>query len=190
MGRKKTYLREEKLMRAMHAFWEKGYFATSLADLVAVTGLNKNTLYSEFGSKEEIFLAALGLYTDLGVQQARSWLETEPRGIDNIRAYFRAMKYEDPCRGCLMTMTINHKNLVSPKSMEIVRRALERIERLIFDNLLAAHLAGDMQSREECERLSTFFLFSIQGITTMGKYEGDQRRLDTVVEVILSVLDR
>ena len=172
MGRRKTYLREEKLMHAMNAFWEKGYYATSLADLVSATGLNKNTLYTEFGSKEELFLAALRLYTDLGVHQAQSFLGKKPYGIENIRDYFRSMTYEKDCRGCLMTMTINHKNLVTPKSMAIVRRAMERIERMLFDNLLAAQVAGYIQNREECERLATFFFVFDSG----HYYNGQIRR--------------
>lgn len=173
----------------MNTFWEKGYHATSLTDLVTTTGLNKNTLYTEFGSKSGLFHHALELYTSMGVQQAVTYLENKPMGLENIRRYFRSMSYEPECRGCLMTMTINQKNLVPPKSIDIVRRALTRIEQLLYDNLFAGYKAGKFRELEDCQRLATFLIFSIQGITTMGKLAGNQRKLDQVVETILTVLD-
>ena len=190
MGRKKTYQRDDVVLLAMNAFWDKGYHATSLADLVSVTGLNKNTLYTEFGSKHNLFHEALQVYTEFGLQDARTHLEREPKGLENIRDYFRTMSYEPNCRGCLMTMTINQKNLVTPQSMTLVRETLSHIEHMLFDNLQAGFQAGELERQEECQRLATFFIFSIQGITTMGKYEGNQSKLDVVIQTILSVLDR
>lgn len=189
MGRKKQYQRDDIIMIAMNTFWNKGYHGTSLADLIDATGLNKKTIYAEFGSKDELFHTALQLYTDMGAQQAQMFLEQTPRGLDNIRNYFLAMTYEPNCRGCLMTMTINQKNLVTETSMELVRNTLELIEGMLFANLEAAYQLGELDSLEDCERISTFLLFSIQGITTMGKYEGDQHKLDKVVKTILSVLE-
>ena len=189
MGRKKQYQRDDVLMVAMNTFWNKGYHATSLADLIEATGLNKKTLYAEFGSKHELFHLALQQYTEFGAQEALTYLNQQPLGLDNIKNYFRSMTYEPDCRGCLMTITINQKNLVTPESMDLIRQTLELIENLFLDNLSAAFQAGDIKNEEDCQRLATFLLFSIQGITTMGKYEGDQTKLDRVVSTIISILD-
>ena len=189
MGRTKTYQRDDVLMVAMNTFWQKGYHGTSLADLTAATQLNKKTLYAEFGSKQALFHDALQLYTNMGAQQAASYLERTPFGLDNIKDYFGAMVYEPNCRGCLMTMTINQKELVPLTSLALVRDTLELIERLLLKNLDAAHKAGIIQKQEACQRIATFLIFTIQGITTMGKLEGDQQKLDAVVATIFSVLN-
>ena len=189
MGRQKSYQRDHVLLHAMNAFWDKGYHATTLADLCAATELNRNTLYTEFGSKSALFHDALQLYTDYGVQQACFYLKRKPGGLDNIRDYFRSMSYAPECRGCLMTMTINQRNLVSARSMRIVHDALSTIEQLLLENITAEFKGKHGRSQEDCRRLATFLIFSIQGITTMGKFEGDQSKLDDVVTTILSVLD-
>lgn len=189
MGRKKEYKRDDVLMIAMNTFWDKGYHGTSLADLIKSTGLNKKSLYAEFGSKHELFHLALQLYTDLGAQQAGLFLDQEPKGLDNIKNYFGAMTYEPECRGCLMTITINQKNLVTPSSIDIIRKTLNFIEYLLLNNLQAAQQIGQIQNDADCHQLATFLLFSIQGITTMGKYEGDSNKLNLVIKTILSVLD-
>ena len=189
MGRTKTYQRDTVLEIAMNTFWNKGYHGTSLADLTDATGLNKKTLYAEFGSKHELFHEALQLYTDMGTHQAIAYLDQTPLGVENIRRYFRDMHYEPECRGCLMTITINQKNLVTPTSMQIIRHTFDVIEGLFLKNLQAAQAAGEIKPDTDCQRIATFLLFSIQGITTMGKYEGDQNKLDQVVTTILSVLN-
>ena len=189
MGRKKTYQRDDVLLIAMNTFWDKGYHGTSLADLIETTRLNKKTLYAEFGSKHELFHEALQLYTSMGAQQAVTYLDRQPWGLSNIKDYFRSMTYAPNCRGCLMTMTINQKNLVTPASVELVRGTLELIENLFLKNLNAAYEAGAIQSQEACQRIATFLIFSIQGITTMGKLEGEQKKLDNVIETIIFVLD-
>lgn len=175
-------------MVAMNTFWQKGYHGTSLADLIAATQLNKKTLYAEFGSKEALFHDALQLYTSIGAQQAAGYLERHPLGLDNIKEYFGAMTYEPNCRGCLMTMTINQKDLVTPINLQLVRDTLNLIEDLLLKNLGAAYEAGTIQNQADCQRIATFLIFSIQGITTMGKLEGSQKKLDAVVATIFSVL--
>lgn len=47
-------------------FWRKGYAETSVADIVEETGLNRYALYTGFGSKQEIYLAALEAYFQAG----------------------------------------------------------------------------------------------------------------------------
>lgn len=62
MGRPKSYRRDEAVARALPAFWKTGYGGTSLKALEAATGLNKFSLYDEFGSKRGVYLACLDLY--------------------------------------------------------------------------------------------------------------------------------
>ena len=49
----------ETLTRAMHAFWTRGYEATSMQDLVAATGVNRASLYATYGDKRALFTAAV-----------------------------------------------------------------------------------------------------------------------------------
>ena len=51
----KTFDIDEAIDRATEVFWAKGYEATSLADLIKATGVNKGSFYNAFGSKKKLF---------------------------------------------------------------------------------------------------------------------------------------
>ncbi len=55
----KSYNEETAVENAMQVFWEKGFEPTSIADLLAGTGLNKGSLYNAFGGKQQLFVKAL-----------------------------------------------------------------------------------------------------------------------------------
>ena len=63
-GRPKVFDRDAALDKAMKLFWQHGYEATSLADLVEATGAKAPTLYAEFTNKEGLFRAVLDRYID------------------------------------------------------------------------------------------------------------------------------
>jgi AcrR family transcriptional regulator len=80
------------MLEAMaHAVAEKGYAATTVADVVGGAGVSRKTFYEHFRDKEECFLAAW----DAGVQVLvdaveRSALEAEGEWRRHIRAGVRA----------------------------------------------------------------------------------------------------
>jgi len=62
MNRPKQYDRDEVLEKATDLFWEKGFEATSMNEMVARANLNKHSLYSEFGDKEKLFIECIDHY--------------------------------------------------------------------------------------------------------------------------------
>ena len=62
MARPREFDIDHVLNAAMHAFWQRGYEATSLADLMEATGLQKGSLYKAFGDKHSLFMQALNRY--------------------------------------------------------------------------------------------------------------------------------
>lgn len=49
MARDKDFIPEEKIAKALDVFWEKGYNATSMQDLVEAMQINRSSLYNSFG---------------------------------------------------------------------------------------------------------------------------------------------
>ena len=62
MGRPREFNENEALESAMQVFWAKGYDGASLGELTSAMGLSKSSLYDTFGSKHELFIAAVERY--------------------------------------------------------------------------------------------------------------------------------
>lgn len=61
-GRPQKLDRTKAIHCAMHLFWENGYDAVGISDLVHAIGVTPPSLYSAFGSKHGIFEAAVNQY--------------------------------------------------------------------------------------------------------------------------------
>ena len=66
-GRPKVFDRDAALDKAMKLFWQHGYEATSLADLVEATGAKAPTLYAEFTNKDPAGLYSAPYSTTISI---------------------------------------------------------------------------------------------------------------------------
>jgi len=111
MGRPKGYDRDTVLVAARDLFWERGYEATSISEIEERTGLNRSSLYQEFGSKRDLFDAALECYADQVVATLLAGLREPDASLDNVVALFRrlARLFRSPAsvstNGCLLVNT-------------------------------------------------------------------------------------
>ncbi len=61
----KNYNEAQVLEKAMHAFWARGYEATSMQDLVEATGINRGSIYAAYTNKHTLFMSALRHYDNV-----------------------------------------------------------------------------------------------------------------------------
>jgi len=109
-GRPRAYDPETALLRAMDAFWKKGYSGTSLDDLCAATGMNRPSLYAAFGDKRALYLKALAHYWEIALGAMRRDLAAGASLSDALmRAYEGALSIyfsgEESARGCFAVGT-------------------------------------------------------------------------------------
>ena len=92
MGMAKQYDRTELLDRAVELFRRQGYNGTSTADLVTELGVNRKSMYAEFGSKQQLFEAVLEHYNENQLSDVLSSLEAPDASLDAIRQSFRGQQ--------------------------------------------------------------------------------------------------
>lgn len=127
-GRPKVFDRDAALDKAMKLFWQHGYEATSLADLVEATGAKAPTLYAEFTNKEGLFRAVLDRYIDRFAAKHEAQLFCEEKSVESALAdYFAAVANcftsKDTPAGCFM---INNCTTLSPDSGDIANTLKSR----------------------------------------------------------------
>ena len=170
MGRHKTYDRDEVLERALTLFWEKGYEGTHLQQLVDTTGLNRFSLYKEFGGKEGLFAEAVSRYMgQLGSLAA--YLQKEPPGVANVHAYFQALVDFKFRHGCFLVNTLSEKHVVGPG---VYRQILDFVRaggKLLEKNLQASRERGELDAGVDVESLAGFLVAFELGFLTYGIVE-------------------
>ncbi|MGI3167954.1 TetR/AcrR family transcriptional regulator [Pseudooceanicola sp. C21-150M6] len=123
-GRPRSFDEGEVLDRAMQVFWRRGYAETSVADLVAATGLERASLYAAFGDKQGLYLAVLTRYTArmMGLFDA-SLTAGDPaaRLTEFYRAAIAVYSDDSVPRGCLLSNTAG----VAAAELPAVRSFLE-----------------------------------------------------------------
>ncbi|TCO42488.1 TetR family transcriptional regulator [Kribbella antiqua] len=79
---------DEALAAVELLFWRQGVTATGIQDIVSATGLSRSSLYNAFGSKEELYAAALQRYLDERSRPMFDRLASDDRGLPAIADFF------------------------------------------------------------------------------------------------------
>lgn len=99
--RYKEYNVNRVLEKSMHLFWNNGYRACSIKDIVEETGVNRFSLYHEFENKEGILYGIMKLYRERYTQDKINIL-SENGEINGIlsRFYLSFLDSENKNLGC------------------------------------------------------------------------------------------
>ena len=104
MARPREFDMDEVLDAAMEVFWERGYEATSMADLMDATGLHKGSIYKAFEDKHDLFLQALRRYLSGGYEMFYSALTSARTPLEGFKNLIRKTASFCDCqktgRGC------------------------------------------------------------------------------------------
>ena len=193
MGRKKTYDRDVLLGRAMEMFRDHGFAGTSTQMLTEGLGVNRFSLYAEFGSKQGIFDAALKRYDEEVVQRNFGPLEAPGAGIAEVRALleFFASASEGPAsgRGCLLCNTAVEFGPDDPSGSGFVQRYFDRLSKAFYAALSNARrnseLRGSVDPREE----AGFFTASVLGLFVMLRAKAPPTVIQNAARVAVSHLE-
>lgn len=191
-GRPRAFDREAALAKATHLFWRKGYEATSIADLTAAMGIGSPSLYAAFGSKEALYVEALGHY------QARyeAFVWSHFRAAPTARAAIEALLTDsasaltgalaDVPNGCMVTLSsvADHAEIA-----DLVRAArgvtLERLEA----RLTRAVADGEIPAATDLHALARFVQTVQAGMSILARDGACRTELEAVAQLTMAGWD-
>ncbi|MFF5081583.1 TetR/AcrR family transcriptional regulator [Actinoplanes sp. NPDC000266] len=165
MARPRGFDEKQVLDAVRDQFWDAGYAATSLEDLMRVSGLGKGSLYAAFGDKHQLFLRALHSYTHDNHDHLRQALAEAPRAVDALR------KILEPGtrRGCLMANSTLELGNADPEVLDHAHRTYETSTALIGDCVARAQREGDLPAGADPIALARALLAAQQGLLFMSR---------------------
>ena len=108
-GPDKQFDTTEALEAAMNVFWQRGYQAASLSELMAAMGISKKSLYDTYGNKRELFIQALRHYSAKQNVELRRELSRGESPLGNLLALLRKWQIQAgkaESAGCLLGTNI------------------------------------------------------------------------------------
>lgn len=190
-GRPTLFENKELISRAQSVFWEKGYTATSLNDLLEVTGIGSGSFYNSFkGGKKEVFKAAI-LQRKESFNNFRKELEISGTPLELIKDFFRGIaksSREENLRGCIVANTVVEMTFIDDELEAEAANILKDVEKLFTDVIVKEKLNGNLSNPLSGQVLGRYLVTFWCGLNTLRRIYPDQKVLAEQIEMQLDIL--
>jgi TetR/AcrR family transcriptional regulator, transcriptional repressor for nem operon len=160
--------RQNIIEQSIQLFSIKGYFHTSIADILKASRLTKGGLYGHFRSKEEIWSAAYQQCTKIwksivlsGARDISDPLERVERVIENsMRHYLGAGIFEG---GCLLFNSLVEFSRQSSAMSNHILEGFKGFAKLLYSWLEEAEQKGMLKDGLDLHAAANFIVISLSG---------------------------
>lgn len=190
-GRKREFDREEVLTLAMQHFWVNGYEGSGLTDLLDAVGIARQSLYSTFGNKHELFLEALDHFFVAEVEPKLRQLDGEHAGFQALTQFFESLGkkgFGNFKLGCMLTNAITELAPGDSQVAKIAKQQLDRIEKAFQASVVAAQKAGNLRKDLKPNQVARLLLGTMHGVMVLAKTPSGKSKTKDIVSATLSVL--
>ncbi len=190
MPRQKQFTVDDVKQKAMLTFWNHGYHATSLQDLVECMGINRASLYDTFKDKYSLFLDSLYIYNLIYI---RAYLTKQMKTHTPRQAiinYFVDMVLKAEERnGCLMVNTALELSPHDKNVAKIVDQSFHYIERKFFRRMIEqGQASGEIDKSVIPITAARTLLSLLVGLCVLSRSEANKPVLQAIVSQVKSLL--
>lgn len=192
MTRAKEFDPDAALLSALELFWERGYEATSIADLVTHLGIARASIYATFGGKHELYLKALERYLQLTGPHIVEMLSQPGPVLPAIRAlvarYADKSVYDQRPLGCMVVNTAVELAGHDLEAARLVEASWTQTETALTSALTRARAQSELSASANPQELARLLLVLLAGMRVLGRVPGSQGRLRDAAEQALAIL--
>ncbi len=182
----KSFDEAEAVEKAMKIFWEKGYEATSITDLIEGTGVSRGSLYNAFGGKRELFVRSLLKYDGENRRAMLAELEAMDNPVEAIHILFDANVQETvedtEKKGCFLVNTAVELPAHDARTQAIVTKGLDEFEAFFRRCIEVAQARQEMPGVLDPRATARALLSLIVGIRVLGRGAFDEAALRQISE--------
>jgi TetR/AcrR family transcriptional regulator, transcriptional repressor for nem operon len=192
MPRTKEFDREDVIQKARELFWQKGYEATSMDELVNNLGISRSSLYDTFGDKHQLYCATLNSYCELNAYT----LAKEATQVENPLAFIQYVfdiiidqaKKDKDNKGCYVVNSMVEFSNRDEKIKAIVDANNKTFETMLQGLIQRGQKTGTINQQQSAKQLAQFLLNTIYGMRISARSNASIKELKDVVKVAMGVL--
>lgn len=193
MPRVKQFDEAEILNKAMELFWEKGFHATSMQDLVSHLGINRASLYDTFGSKEALFQNAVEHYIEVSGSCIRTLFAEENDVRVGLKKLFDMAINESLCdlskKGCFVVNTTTELIPGDAAIQEMLQKNRENMEAVFVDYIQKGIDKGQIDASKNAQDVGLMFFGLYNGLRVLAKVDPTSESLKKMATAGLSILN-
>jgi TetR/AcrR family transcriptional regulator, transcriptional repressor for nem operon len=191
MGRHKEFDQKQGLQTARNLFWNKGYHATSMNDLVSEMKVCRSSLYETYGDKHQLFLKSLNDYaldTHNEYQKAAAGISSPIDAIKAIiqKAIDRSFEKEKVC------MSVKSSFELSPADPIVQKTLQTQVNNLaaIFEKLISsAQQKNEISATKNANQLAYFIVASFAGFWQMQTLFNNKQMVLNMAEILMESIN-
>ncbi|WP_037314493.1 TetR/AcrR family transcriptional regulator [Amycolatopsis orientalis] len=174
-------------------FWRQGVGSTGVQDIVSATGLNRSSLYSTFGGKQELYVAALRHYVERRSEPVLRKLTDGTSGLAIVTEFFRKL-IETRCSGeharwgCLISNAHANGDGDDPDVREILSLHHDRLRAAMFSALERAEAAGQLRPEVSVASAADMLALLAYGVNLRSRAGADPGTLEKSVTAAIGLL--
>lgn len=192
MGRPKKYIEDEVLLKAMNAFWERGYRNTSIRMLEMKMGINQFSIYASFKSKRDLFKKSLKRYEKEIRGNFLGQLERKDSSIIDIRDFMmrfaKAIISRDVPSGCLMVKTLTDMQGHDQEIKDTVTEFFSSMKLLFLNALTNSQQQGGIRQGLSLDHAAEYLVGIAQSLSVIAKLKS-QKQVNDYIHFSLNVLN-
>jgi len=193
MPRGKLFDETEVLEKAMNLFWKKGYYATSIQDLVNHLGINRASLYDTYGGKKKLFESAFNHYKDSNTNIIKQFLSTQPDVKVGFKKLFKmAIKQsrtDTESKGCMVVNTTIEFIPNEQDFLPLIVDNKKQFVRIFQEYLKLGVEKGQISKDKNLAAIATLFFTFYNGLRVVTKIDFNANVFSKSVDSLLSILD-
>jgi TetR/AcrR family transcriptional regulator, transcriptional repressor for nem operon len=193
MARPKEFDSEEVLQKALYTFWEKGYDATTLPDLLEAMGINRSSFYNTFGDKQTLFREVMSLYYQQTAIKRLTILQKAKSAKQGLRDYFShnidvAVAEYNP-GGCLLTNTATNLKTIDEEIARSIVQGVDRLEQAIHRLLERGQRSGEIPENKDIKAIARLMIATSYGLNIAARINQNRDILEDIAQAAISILD-
>lgn len=173
------------LEQAAALFNQQGYAGTSMADIMAATGLKKGGLYNHFESKEDIALQAFDFAIAKLQRNFAKGLVGQLSAIDRLCVFVTVFERhaQDPPvpGGCPILNTAVESDDTHPALRLRAQQALEIWHRWVCKTVQRGIDQGELRASVDPDAVATLLISTLEGAIMMSRLYGSDRYMNQVM---------
>ncbi|QNK63617.1 TetR/AcrR family transcriptional regulator [Pedobacter sp. PAMC26386] len=169
MARNKEFDVTERLGKAKDLFWEKGYNATSMQDLVTAMELNPGSIYGTFGGKHQLFIESLKMYSKEKLDEYEDAAAAASSPFGSVKAIIqRAVERAfTENKACMVVKSSFELAGVDPDAHRLLKGQTIELIAFLEKLLKLGQITGEVNPKKDAKVMATFIVSSFAGFWHM-----------------------